>query len=67
MVFADAGSAWLAGDGPGRVPTDRIRALSEWKADVGVGFDAGGVALYLAKAVTDGEPIRIFLRLERRF
>ncbi len=67
VIFGDAGTAWLAGDGPGRVPSNRIRALSEWKADVGVGLDAGGVAVYLAKAVTDGEPVRVFVRLERRF
>lgn len=67
VVFGDAGSAWLAGEGPGRVPSDRIRALSEWKADAGVGVDAGGVAVYLVKALTDGEPLRVYLRLERRF
>ncbi len=67
VVFGDAGSAWLAGDGPGKVPTNRIRSLSEWKADAGVGIDAGGIAVYLVKAVTDGEPLRVYLRLERRF
>ena len=67
VVLGDAGSAWLAGDGPGKVPSDRIRSLSEWKADVGVGIDAGGIALYLVKAVTDGEPLRAYLRLQRRF
>jgi hypothetical protein len=67
VVFGDAGSAWLAGNGPGRVPSDRIRSISEWKADAGVGLDAGGVALYLAKALTDGEPPRVYLRLGRRF
>ncbi len=67
VILGDAGSAWLAGDGPGKVPSDRIRSISEWKADVGVGIDAGGIALYLVKAVTDGEPLRVYLRLERRF
>ncbi len=67
VLFGDAGSAWLAGDGPGRVPSDRIRSLTEWKADVGVGLDAGGLAVYLTKAVTDGEPVRVYLRLGRRF
>jgi hypothetical protein len=65
VVFGDAGSAWLAGDGPGRVPSDRIRSLSEWKGDAGVGLDAGGIAVYLVKAVTDGQPVRLYLRLER--
>lgn len=67
VVFGDAGSAWLAGDGPGRVPSDRIRSISEWKADAGVGVDAGGIAVYLVKALTDGAPVRLYLRLERRF
>lgn len=67
VVLADAGSAWLAGSGPGQVASNRIRSISEWKADVGVGIDAGGLALYLVKAVTDGEPLRVYLRLERRF
>lgn len=67
VLFGDAGSAWLAGDGPGRVPSDRIQSLTQWKADVGLGLDAGGLAVYLAKAVTDGEPVRLYLRLGRRF
>ena len=67
VVLGDAGSAWLAGNGPGRVPSDRIRSLSEWKADAGVGIDAGGIAFYLVKAVTDGEPLRFYVRLEQRF
>lgn len=67
VLFGDAGSAWLAGDGPGRVPSDRIQSLTQWKADVGLGLDAGGLAVYLAKAVTDGEPVRFYLRLGRRF
>lgn len=67
VVFGDAGSAWLAGEGPGRVPSDRIRSLSEWKGDAGVGMDAGGIALYLVKALTGGDPLRVYLRLERRF
>ncbi len=67
VVFADAGDAWLAGDGPGRVPTNRIPVLEEWKADVGVGLDLGGAGVYLAKALTDGQPVRVVLRLQRRF
>ncbi|HXE57734.1 MAG TPA: BamA/TamA family outer membrane protein [Gemmatimonadales bacterium] len=68
LVFlGDAGKAWLTGEGPGRVPDDRIPSLKEWKADVGIGIDAGGIGAYLAKAVTDGEPVRFVLRLDRRF
>ena len=68
LVFlTDAGNAWLAGDGPGQVRSDRIPSLGEWKADVGVGLDAGEIAAYLAKSLTGGEPVRFLVRLQRRF
>jgi hypothetical protein len=67
VVFGDAGSAWLSGEGPGRVPNNRLQSISQWKADAGVGVDAGGIAAYLVKSLTDGEPVRFYLRLERRF
>ncbi|MEP7326834.1 MAG: hypothetical protein ABI836_12855 [Gemmatimonadota bacterium] len=67
VVFVDAGKSWLSGDGPGRVPNDRIPSFKEWKADIGVGLDAGGIGVYLARALTDGQPVRISLRLSRRF
>ncbi len=67
VIFGDAGSAWLSGEGPGRVPNNRFQSISQWKADAGVGIDAGGVAAYLVKSLTDGEPLRFYIRLERRF
>jgi hypothetical protein len=67
VVFLDAGKAWLSGDGPGRVPNDRIPSFNEWKADIGMGLDAGGFGLYLARALTDGQPLRASLRIDRRF
>ena len=67
VILGNTGAAWLAGDGPGRVPSDRIPTIGEWKADVGIGIDAGWIAGYLAKAVTDGEALRFYLRLGRRF
>ncbi|MGH7703544.1 MAG: BamA/TamA family outer membrane protein, partial [Gemmatimonadales bacterium] len=67
VLFSDAGKAWLTGNGPGRVPNNRIPNLNEWKADAGVGIDAGGIGVYLTKALTDGEPVRLFVRLRRRF
>jgi hypothetical protein len=67
VLMADAGTAWLAGTGPARVPDNRIPSLDTWKVDAGIGFDAGGISLYLVKALTDGEPVRVFLRLARRF
>jgi hypothetical protein len=67
VVFLDAGKSWLSGDGPGRVPHDRVPSLNEWKADIGIGLDTGGIGLYLARALTDGQPVRVSLRLQRRF
>ena len=68
LVFlTDAGNAWLAGDGPGQVAPNRIPSFSEWKADVGVGLDAGEIGAYLAKSLTQGEPVRFLERLQRRF
>jgi len=67
VVFANTGNAWLTGDGPGRVPTNKLPSLDLWKADLGVGVDVGFIAAYLAKSVTNGEPIKFSVRLQRRF
>jgi surface antigen Omp85-like protein len=67
VLFSDAGDAWLAGDGPGQVPVNRIPSFEEWKLDVGVGLDAGEIGAYLAKGLTDGGPVRFLVRLQRRF
>lgn len=67
VFFSDAGKAWLAGDGPGQVPPNRIPSFHEWKADVGIGLDAGEIGAYLAKSLTGGEPVRFLVRLQRRF
>src|SRR6185295_7416183 len=67
VVFGDWGKAWLTGDGPGRVPNNRIPKFNEWKLDAGVGVDAGGLGVYLAKALSDDVPFRIVVRLQRRF
>lgn len=68
LVFlGDLGKAWLAGDGPGQVAANRIPSLDEWKPDIGVGLDAGEIGLYVAKALTGGEPVKLLVRLQRRF
>ncbi len=67
VVLGDAGQAWLVGNGPGRLPSDRLPTLGSWLADLGLGVDWGGFGLYLAKAVTAGEPVRFTLRLDHRF
>jgi len=67
VVFGNAGQAWLVGNGAGHVPADRIPTIGSWLADFGLGIDWGGFGLYLAKAVTVGEPLRFTLRLDHRF
>lgn len=67
VFFGDAGDGWLAGDGPGQVPVNRIPVLGEWAYDVGLGLDAGEIAAYLAKSVSSGEPVKFTVRLQRRF
>ena len=67
VILADMGSAWLAGDAPGRVPANRIQSLREWRSDVGVGITSGPLGLYLTKALADAFPIRLTLLLSPRF
>jgi hypothetical protein len=67
VIFGDLGKSWISGTGPGRVPNDRLPVLREWAADVGFGFDAGGLGLYLAQPLTGGGPLLFTLRLQRRF
>jgi hypothetical protein len=67
VIFSDAGKAWLAGGGPGQVPVNRLPVLKEWAFDAGAGLDAGGIAAYLAKSLSEGEPVKFVVRLQRRF
>ncbi|HET7791480.1 MAG TPA: BamA/TamA family outer membrane protein [Gemmatimonadales bacterium] len=67
VVFGDAGQAWLVGNGPGRIPHDRLPTIGSWIADLGLGVDWGGLGLYVAKAVTAGQPLRYSIRLDHRF
>lgn len=68
LVFlGDVAKGWLAGDGPGQVPVNRIPSLDEWKADIGVGLDAGQIGVYVAKGLSGGEPVKLLVRLQRRF
>ncbi|MBA3258232.1 MAG: hypothetical protein H0T68_02050 [Gemmatimonadales bacterium] len=67
VLLADAGKAWLAGSGPGQVPVDRIPTIGEWRVDLGVGLDAGGIGAYLAKGISEGGPVKLLFRLQRRF
>ena len=67
VVFSDAGKGWLAGSGPGQVPVNSLPVLSEWDFDAGVGLDAGSIGAYLAKSLSDDEPVKFVVRLQHRF
>ena len=67
VIFGDGGKAWLTGDGPGRVPNNRIPNIGEWKFDAGIGVDGGGLGVYLARAFGVHVPLRVVVRLQRRF
>ncbi len=67
VVFGDAGQGWLVGSGPGRLSAGRLPPLTGWLADLGLGVDWSGFGLYVAKAVTVGQPLRVTARLEHRF
>ena len=36
VVLGDMGKAWLTGDGPGRVPNNRLPVLGEFDYDAGI-------------------------------
>ena len=68
LVFlSDLGSAWLSGEGPNHVPNNRLPSADYWSADVGAGIDFGFIGAYLAKSITDDGPLRVSVRLQRRF
>lgn len=67
VLSLDAGSAWLSGPGEGQVPNHRLQTIREWKSSVSLGLDTGELGLYLAKALTDPEPVRIYLQFRPRF
>ena len=67
VVFYSAGQAWLVGNGPGRLPSNRIPTFGTWLQDVGLGTDWNGLGVYVAKAMTVGQPLRFTVRLDHRF
>ena len=56
VFFADAGTAWLQGSDP-----------DELNVDVGAGLEFGSVAVYGARALTNGDGVQFTLRIRRRF
>ena len=70
VVFADAGRGWLVGPRSGdlQYPKGSIPSLGTFRTDVGIGFDAGLIGIYLAKSVSDSkEPPNLFIRIGQRF
>ncbi len=69
LVFlGDAGKAWLAGDGPGQVPVEpHPLAATSGRPTSGSGSTPGQIGVYLAKSLGGGEPMRLIVRLQRRF
>ena len=58
VVFIDAGKGWRT----------TMPWPASYRADVGAGLDLGLLGVYVAKAVTDtGDPLRLFVRIRRRF
>ncbi len=56
VLFANAGTGWLSQNSMGSL-----------NGDIGAGFEIGSVGIYAAKAFTNSEPLRIALRIQRRF
>jgi hypothetical protein len=67
VLMASTGSAWLSGDSAGRVPSNRLQSLAEWRSDVAVGLDNKWIAVYLAKSLANAGPVRVVLRLSPWF
>ena len=67
VILGNAGKAWVTGEGPGRVPNNRIPQFREWDKDFGVGLDFGGLAIYAAQPITRGLPLLVSVRLQKRF
>lgn len=67
VILGDIGKAWVTGDGPGRVPNNRIPLFREWEKDIGLGLDFGGVGVYAAQPFTRGRPLLFSVRFQKRF
>lgn len=67
VLFGDMGKAWLTGDGPGRVPNNRLPVPGEFSYDAGIGLDIDGLALYVGVPIGEKWSPRFTLRLVRRF
>jgi len=58
VLFIDAGRGWRT----------TLPWPTAYKSDVGAGLDLGLIGVYVAKAMSDpSEPLRFFVRINRRF
>lgn len=70
VLFMDGGRGWIVArpDDDLHFGSSRIPPLNSFRADVGTGFDFGGIGIYGAKAITvSNEPMNFFVRLRHRF
>ena len=66
VLLADAGTAWLAGDGPGQVPVNRIPKFGEWEWISGWGSTRGDRSVPRQR-LSAGGAVKFIVRLQRRF
>lgn len=68
VVFGDAGTAWMVGQGPGSLPAGQFPTLDNYHADLGIGIDFGPIGFFFAKSVgADDQPVTFHVRMGRRF
>lgn len=56
LLFTNAGAAWIGDATPQRL---------NW--DFGAGIEMGGFGIYVARALEENRPVRVVVRLHRRF
>jgi hypothetical protein len=56
VLLSNAGTGWLEGAPVGAL-----------NFDVGAGLEIGGLGFYVSKAIKEDEPVRVTLRIARRF
>ena len=68
VVFGDAGTAWMVGEGPGKLPANQFPTLDNYHADLGIGIDFGPIGFFVAKSVgADDQAVTFHVRMGRRF
>ena len=69
VVFADAGRGWLVGPRAGTLRYGRgeLPPPGTFRTDVGMGLDLGRMGIFVAKALSHGEPPNFLFRIGHRF